>query len=117
MWRILGYSIPEPARYHAQIDKFLLRVAGLARVQICIPLPTPAQETLQYPPGFQYPCHSLSQSESPWVPFESEEGELAEWLMKLGISQKALDKNLKLPIVRHTDMEQVKCMNSANIMD
>ncbi|KAI0694820.1 hypothetical protein C8Q76DRAFT_634235 [Earliella scabrosa] len=46
-------------------------------------------------------ARKASQSESPWAPFESEEEwELAEWLMKSGISQKALDKYLKLPITQ-----------------
>ena len=38
--------------------------------------------------------------EAPWAPFASEEEwELAEWLMNAGISQKQMDRFLKLPIV------------------
>lgn len=43
------------------------------------------------------------QSPSPWFPFENwEEWELGSWLLKSGLSQSAIDKYLKLPIVHYS---------------
>ncbi len=45
-------------------------------------------------------AHKDAAAESPWSPFESEEEwQLAQWLITSGLSQKAIDDYLKLPIV------------------
>lgn len=64
------------------------------------PAGTPLREGQTYFKGLRE--RRMGEDESPYAPFaDKEEWELAQWLATSGISQQALDKFLKLDIVRH----------------